>query len=128
MCSLTGGQKGKSVKSCSNWFYKSKSLTTLASVHQSSLCQPLLVGEQGLNQGGSWGGDQASAAASLSCTRLGWGALGCRPPGFGIPEERLGKSRVPLKSHIQTLGRPSGYQGRTSCPRGLGASGPISTG
>lgn len=34
-------------------------------------------------------------------------ALGCGPPGFGIPEERRGKSRVPLKSHIQTLGRHS---------------------
>lgn len=99
MCSLTGGQKGKSVKSCSNWFYKFKSLTALGSVHPSGRCRPLLVGEQGLNPGRGWGGGQASAAGSLPCTSPR-GATRLRTPWIwdsGRKEEE--KQSAPQISH-----------------------------
>lgn len=124
MCSLTGGQKGKSVKSCSNWFYKSKSLTTLASVRQSKgRCQPLLVGGVGAEPGWQLGRNQASAVPVFPAL-LGVGGTQLQTPGFGIPEERRGKSRVPSNLTSRPLADPQVSQGRTLLPRRFGSQRP----
>ena len=98
MCSLTGGQKGKSVKSCSNWFYKFKSLTALGSVHPSGRCRPLLVGEQALNPAGSWGEGQASAAASVSPVPARGGDSASDPLDLGF--RKRGGRKVECPSNL----------------------------